>query len=210
MIGSSFIGMEGALAASKRANVTVVGMEDVPFQAILGKEVGEGIRKVGPSQFPFSFSTSPNPPSFQYHESQGTKFYLPASLSHFTPSPTSPTDVGFVVLKDGTAIPADLVILGVGVKPATGILKESGIALERDGGVLVDENLRIKGVAKGNVFAVGDIAVFPDHVTGESTRVEHWNVASVCPPFFFHHSLLSRVANLLTLLRDAEPRSQRR
>lgn len=46
VVGSSFIGMEVALAASARANVTVVGMEDAPFQAILGKEIGNGVRKV--------------------------------------------------------------------------------------------------------------------------------------------------------------------
>lgn len=119
--------------------------------------------------------------STQYHESLGTKFYLPASLSHFTASPSAPTKVGAVLLKDGTSIPADLVILGVGVKPATGVLKASGLTLEKDGGVLVDEHLRIKSVSKGNVFAVGDIAVFPDHKTGEVSRIEHWNVAAVRP-----------------------------
>ncbi|KAK4704858.1 apoptosis-inducing factor 3, partial [Phenoliferia sp. Uapishka_3] len=158
VIGSSFIGMESALACAGRASVTVVGMEPAPFTAILGEQIGNGIRK--------------------FHESKGTKFYLPASLSHFTASKASPEDVGFVVLKDGTEIPADLVVLGVGVKPATGLLKASGIAIEKDGGVLVDENLRLKGVAHKNVFAIGDIAKFPDSVTGELTRVEHWNVAS--------------------------------
>lgn len=46
VIGSSFIGMEAALASSKRANVTVVGMDKVPFEAILGKAIGGGIQKV--------------------------------------------------------------------------------------------------------------------------------------------------------------------
>lgn len=117
----------------------------------------------------------------QYHEAQGTKFYLPAALSHFKPSTSSPSAVSAVVLKDGTEIPADLVILGVGVKPATAVLKSSGLDLEKDGSVLVDGQLRIKAVSKGNVFAVGDIATYPDSVTGDSVRVEHWNVASVRP-----------------------------
>lgn len=47
VIGSSFIGMEAALAASARAHVSIIGMEDAPFQAILGTEIGNGIRKVG-------------------------------------------------------------------------------------------------------------------------------------------------------------------
>ncbi|KAM0746011.1 FAD/NAD(P)-binding domain-containing protein [Meredithblackwellia eburnea MCA 4105] len=158
IVGSSFIGMETALACSKRGKVSVVGMENTPFELILGKEVGEGIRK--------------------HHEAQGTKFYLPASLSHFEPSSTSPNAVGSVVLKDGPTLPADLVVMGVGVRPATSFLKESGIDVEKDGGVVVDQNLRLKGVKQGNVFAIGDIAKFPDHVTGQITRVEHWNVAS--------------------------------
>lgn len=161
VIGSSFIGMEAALAASARANVTVVGMEDAPFQAILGKEIGNGVRK--------------------FHESKGTKFFLPASLSHFAPSSSSPNFVGSVVLKDGTSIPADLVILGVGVKPATSVLKESGVQLEKDGSVKTDEFLRIggEGMVKGNVFAIGDIAKYRDVKSGQDIRVEHWNVASV-------------------------------
>ena len=122
------------------------------FQAILGSEIGNGIRK--------------------FHESKGTKFYLPAALSHFTPSKSTPTDVGAVVLKDGTEIPADFVVLGVGVKPATALLKESKIPIEKDGSVLVDGNLRLVSVKKGNVFCIGDIAKFPDAVTGELTRVE--------------------------------------
>ncbi|ORY89139.1 flavo protein [Leucosporidium creatinivorum] len=159
VIGSSFIGMEAALAASSRANVTVVGMEGAPFQAILGKEIGNGVRK--------------------FHESKGTKFFLPASLSHFEPSSSSKA-VGSVILKDGTSIPADVVILGVGVKPATSVLKESGVQLEKDGSVKTDEFLRIggEGMVKGNVFAIGDIAKYRDVKTGQDIRVEHWNVAS--------------------------------
>lgn len=195
--------MESALAASARANVTVVGMEAAPFevrslprltlldpanfsaqQAILGSEIGNGIRK--------------------FHESKGTKFFLPAALSHFTPSTSTPTDVGAVVLKDGTEIPADFVILGVGVKPATGLLRESGISIEKDSSVLVDENLRLKGVARGNVFAIGDIAKYPDSVTGELTRVEHWNVAAV------RGSLGPSLRPLAYSVRSPEPRPQRR
>ena len=159
VVGSSFIGMESALACSKRsASVSVIGMESVPFEKILGKEVGVGIQK--------------------YHEAQSTKFYLDAALSHFVPSDTNPKAVGGVAMKDGSVIPCDVVVLGVGVKPATALLKESGVELERDSSVVVDAHLRIKSV-NNNVFAIGDIAKFPDGLTGELTRVEHWNVASV-------------------------------
>ncbi|KAM0790878.1 hypothetical protein ACM66B_004718 [Microbotryomycetes sp. NB124-2] len=158
VIGSSFIGMEVAFAAAARANVSVVGMEDAPFQAILGAPIGNGIRKA--------------------HEEKGTKFYLPASLSSFEPKSDSPNDVGAVLLKDGTKIPADLVVLGVGVKPATSVLSNSGVPLENDNSVKTDEFLRIGHAgAQGNVFAIGDIASYKDVKTGESVRVEHWNVA---------------------------------
>ncbi|KDE09563.1 hypothetical protein MVLG_00458 [Microbotryum lychnidis-dioicae p1A1 Lamole] len=156
VIGSSFIGMEAALAAAGKANVTVVGMENAPFEAILGKAIGNGIRK--------------------FHESKGTKFYLPGALSHFSASSSDSSKVGSVELKDGTSIPADLVVLGVGVKPATAFLKASGVELEKDGSVVVDEYLKLHG--KENVFAVGDIATYKDVKTGKNTRVEHWNVAS--------------------------------
>lgn len=115
----------------------------------------------------------------QFHEAQGTTFYLSASLSSFAPSTSSPSKVGAVLLKDGTSLPADLVILGVGVKPATSLLKAAGLELERDGGVRVDANLKVEQVAKGNVFAVGDIAFYPDAKTGDRMRIEHWNVAAV-------------------------------
>lgn len=81
-------------------------------------------------------------------------------------------------LADGTFIPADTVVTGVGVVPATGFLKDSGITLERDGGVKVDEYLRVPGF--DGMYAVGDIATYPENSSGEArwTRIEHWNVAS--------------------------------
>lgn len=69
--------------------------------------------------------------------------------------------VGSVHLKDGTTIPADVVILGTGVKPSTELLKEAGLDLEKNGTVKTNEFLEIeqlKGKGKGRVFALGDIA----------------------------------------------------
>lgn len=60
----------------------------------------------------------------------------------------------------------DGVILAVGVKPNTDLLKEAGINLEQDGSVIVDEYLRIKdSKAQNTVYAVGDIAKYPDLLT---------------------------------------------
>ncbi|BGP34298.1 Apoptosis-inducing factor 1 [Rhodotorula toruloides] len=159
VVGSSFIGMEVALALADKAKVTVVGMEKAPFEKILGADIGNGIRK--------------------FHEGKGTKFILPAELSHFAPSKSDSTHVGSVHLKDGTVLPADVVIMGTGVKPATQLLKDAGLELEKNASVRTDEVLEVvqlKGKTQGRVFALGDIATF-DTPKGEN-YVQHWNVAS--------------------------------
>lgn len=70
------------------------------------------------------------------------------------------------------------------MKPATALMKASGLELEKDGGVRVDDHLRVLSnggdVHKG-VFAVGDIASWVDGKSGIRQRVEHWNVAAVRP-----------------------------
>lgn len=86
-----------------------------------------------------------------------------------------------MINKDGEKeiIEADFVVVGVGVSPATEFLKQSDgfpqSALQKDGGVLVDEYLRIRGL--DDVYAIGDIAVYPQISDGAETRIEHWNVA---------------------------------
>jgi len=91
-------------------------------------------------------------------------------------SPEDPSKATGVELEGGVFLPADLIVAGVGVAPATEFLKDSGINRERDGGIKVDEYLRVSGVE--NVYALGDIAVFPEKASGAHTRIEHWNVAS--------------------------------
>ncbi|GJN92313.1 hypothetical protein Rhopal_005343-T1 [Rhodotorula paludigena] len=159
IVGSSFIGMEVALALAGKASLTVVGMEETPFSKILGPAIGNGIRK--------------------FHEGKGTKFVLPAELSHFAPSESDKSKVGAVHLKDGSVLPADLVVLGTGVKPASQLLKDAGLELEKNGSVRTDDVLEIeqlKGKSKGRVFALGDLATF-DSPKGVN-YVQHWNVAS--------------------------------
>jgi len=81
------------------------------------------------------------------------------------------------VVVNGETLPCDFVIMGVGVAPATEFLKGSGIELEKDGGIQVDEYLRVSKLPANveGVFAIGDVAHFP-HL-GELVRIEHWNVA---------------------------------
>ena len=70
---------------------------------------------------------------------------------------------------------ADVIVMGVGVRPATDYLHASGWALEQDGSVRVDDHLKVIG--KQNIYAVGDIATYPQ-IDGEPRRIEHWNVCA--------------------------------
>jgi NADPH-dependent 2,4-dienoyl-CoA reductase/sulfur reductase-like enzyme len=79
--------------------------------------------------------------------------------------------VAEVVLADGKHLPADCVVVGIGVTPATDILE--GVKLDERGGVIVDEYL----YAGDDIYAAGDVASFPAPHTGERIRIEHWRTA---------------------------------
>lgn len=157
VVGSSFIGMEVGNALSKENTVTIIGMEKTPLERIMGEEVGKIFQKA--------------------LEKNGVKFYMGASVESATPSEKDSKMVGAVKLKDGTSIEADLVVLGVGVAPATQFLKDNdSISLEKDGSLRVDENFKVEGLE--DVFAIGDIATYPYHGPGGNgtpTRIEHWS-----------------------------------
>ncbi|KAK4151661.1 cytochrome P450 [Chaetomidium leptoderma] len=159
IIGSSFIGMEIAVATSNGNDVTVVGMEKAPLERVLGEKVGNIIKKGV--------------------EAKGVKFYLSAGVDKAEPSASNPSNVGSVHLKDGTKLEADIVILGVGVAPATEYLKDnSAVRLEEDGSLKVDEAFSVVGLK--DVYAIGDIATHPYRGPGgegKFVRIEHWNVA---------------------------------
>ncbi|KAF1810610.1 hypothetical protein P152DRAFT_475441 [Eremomyces bilateralis CBS 781.70] len=160
VIGSSFIGLEVAnCLVSKGNDVTVIGMEKAPMERVMGEKVGNIFRAI--------------------LEKNGIKFKMEASVEKGTPSETDPSKIGVVHLKDGTQLPADLVIEGVGVAPATEFLKDSPeVKLEADGSILTDESFAVQGLS--NVYAIGDIATYPYHGPGgdgKPVRIEHWNVA---------------------------------
>lgn len=164
IVGSSFIGMEVANALAKENTVSIVGMESVPLERVMGKQVGEIFQKS--------------------LEKNGAKFYMNAGVDSAIPASKAANTVGLssvgaVKLKDGTELEADLVILGIGVRPATDYLQDnSAIKLEKDGSVAVDDNFAVKGLS--DVWAIGDIATYPYHGPGgggSPVRIEHWNVA---------------------------------
>ncbi|POW09787.1 hypothetical protein PSTT_06604 [Puccinia striiformis] len=162
LIGSSFISMELAIFAAKKDNVIVhvISPDNIPLSKVLGDKIGNAIRKS--------------------HEKNGVIFHLEANLEKFVPSgKIQAIPCRRVALKGGEVIKVDGVVLGVGVRPNTDLLKASGIALEKDGSVVVDEYLRIKdSKAHNDIYAIGDIAKYPDLLTdGALVRIEHWNVA---------------------------------
>jgi NADPH-dependent 2,4-dienoyl-CoA reductase/sulfur reductase-like enzyme/nitrite reductase/ring-hydroxylating ferredoxin subunit len=146
IIGDSFIAMESASSLRQYGlDVTVLAHHPVPFAKQFGETVGKAILAL--------------------HEANGVVFHTQGNVVQIEGS----THVEAVRLDNGQRLPADLVLVGIGVTPATepfaDLPKEKDQSLRVDGGMRVTDGL----------WAAGDIATFP--LNGQPQRIEHWRLA---------------------------------
>lgn len=146
VVGAGWIGLETAAAAREYGcEVTVVAPEEVPLQAVLGPEMGSFFAGV--------------------HRRHGVDLRLGRQVTGFL----GDGRVRAVTTDDGGELPADTVIVGVGVLPNAELAERAGLAVEN--GILVDQGLRTDDPG---VYAAGDVANAFTPLYGTRIRVEHW------------------------------------
>ncbi|MCZ0989662.1 FAD-dependent oxidoreductase [Streptomyces diastatochromogenes] len=147
VVGAGWIGAEFATAAREAGcAVTVVEAADRPLAGALPPEVAA--------------------PMTAWYADSGAELRTHARVERVEP--------GAVVLADGTRLPADAVVVGIGARPATAWLAGSGIELGTHGEVVADARLR---TSAPDVYAVGDCASFPSARYGARLLVHHWDNA---------------------------------
>jgi len=146
VIGAGFIGLEVAASARQLGHrVTVVEAGPAPLMRGLGIEMGRAVAAC--------------------HGDHEVDILCDTKV-------TAVDDRG-VVLDSGEVLPADVVVVGIGVRPAIGWLEGSGLLL--DDGVVADAYLNV-GVP--GIYAAGDVVRWPHPLVGETIRIEHWSNAA--------------------------------
>ncbi|UBM27599.1 FAD-dependent oxidoreductase [Pseudomonas sp. p1(2021b)] len=146
IVGDGFIGLEAASALRKYGlQVHVVTRHDIPLAKQLGERIGRTLREL--------------------HQRKGVLFHGPTEVLRFEGADR----VQAVVLSNGERLETSLVLLGVGVKPATAFVH--GLVLADDQSLSVNAEMQ----AAEGLWAAGDIATFP--LTGRPARIEHWRLA---------------------------------
>jgi NADPH-dependent 2,4-dienoyl-CoA reductase/sulfur reductase-like enzyme len=145
VVGSSFIGLEVAAALRARGvAVDLVASSGRVFDRVFGPKLSTFIQRL--------------------HEANGVTFHLNDSVRAI--------DDTHVTLVGGARIPADLVVVGVGVRPSVAIAQWA--QLHVSDGVIVDQYLE---TSRPGIFAAGDIARWPSPLVEDGMRSEHWTVA---------------------------------
>lgn len=144
VVGAGFIGLEVAASLRNRdIGVTVVAPEEIPLTHAVGETLGRFVADL--------------------HRERGVSLRLGREVVEVLPEG--------VVLDDGSQVDSDLVIVGIGVVPRTGLAEAAGLTV--DDGIVVDDRLR---TSDPHIWAAGDVARYPGP-EGELVRVEHWVVA---------------------------------
>ncbi|XP_077961382.1 apoptosis-inducing factor 3 isoform X1 [Gasterosteus aculeatus] len=153
LVGTSFVGMEVAsYLVDKASSVTVIGSSELPYQNTLGREIG----KV----------------SMMMLTEQNVKFYMNENVTEIKGVDGK---VKEVVLKSGKVIPADVLIVGIGIKPNSEFLRGSKILTDSKNFVPVDRYMRTN---VPGVFCGGDLATFPLAMAkNRPVNIGHWQMA---------------------------------